>query len=233
MIATTMTLAEALHHEASAHPEREALVCDAGRFRYGEIADQTGRLAGGLYRLGVRKGDRVASLLGPGWHAAVLFFALARLGAVSVPLNPQLRSRQLQQILGEVEPCAVVSGLAPGGEAGQALAALVRGVGSVRHVIATERAAEGDLAFADLQGRACLVFTSIRKSMTCLSCSRLSSVPTGAPVMTEPQTSSHPPPVSRTMPTTSHAAMSSVVMGGAEASSASSAPCPARTDQPT
>ncbi|HPL30319.1 MAG TPA: AMP-binding protein [Anaerolineae bacterium] len=112
MITTERTLGQALCEEAAAHPAREALVCGADRLTYAELAARVEALAGGLQRLGLGRGDCVALLLPPGWPFVALFFALARLGAVAVPLNPQLRPRQLGEILAELQPAAMA--LEPG-----------------------------------------------------------------------------------------------------------------------
>jgi len=53
---------------------------------YGELRDQSERLAAGLYSLGVRPGDRVATLLGKSVAYLVAIMAIWRLGAVHVPL---------------------------------------------------------------------------------------------------------------------------------------------------
>jgi acyl-CoA synthetase (AMP-forming)/AMP-acid ligase II len=103
-----MTISEAFGEVASRHPARQALVCGADRLTYGDLASKADALAGALYELGVRKGERFASLLPPGWHFVVLFLALVRLGAVTVPINPHFRRRQLAHILGEVEPAGLV-----------------------------------------------------------------------------------------------------------------------------
>ncbi|HOG47063.1 MAG TPA: AMP-binding protein, partial [Anaerolineae bacterium] len=121
MITTERTLGQALCEEAAAHPAREALVCGADRLTYAELAARVEALAGGLQRLGLGRGDCVALLLPPGWPFVALFFALARLGAVAVPLNPQLRPRQLGEILAELQPAA----MALESDAGQACAGLV------------------------------------------------------------------------------------------------------------
>jgi acyl-CoA synthetase (AMP-forming)/AMP-acid ligase II len=52
-----------------------------------QIRDRALRLATGLCRIGVRPGDRIASIMPNRIEAAELLFACAELGAVSVPLN--------------------------------------------------------------------------------------------------------------------------------------------------
>lgn len=151
MITTAMTLDEALRDVATRHPEREAVVCGEHRFTYAGIVTRAGALAGGLYRLGIRKGDRVASLLGPGWHFVVLFFALARLGAVAVPLNPSLRRRQLVQILRDVQPSALVTG-EPDTTELRAIQEAAEGTSLVQHHIVVAGGGSTDLSFDSLLG---------------------------------------------------------------------------------
>ncbi len=141
---TQITMAEALRRVAEPRREQEALVCGSVRVTYGQLLDQAHALAQGLYRLGVRKADRIATLLPPGLEFAELFFAVAELGAVIVPLNPQLRQRSLGATLRDAEPMALVAvdpvergvyssldglqhivSVEPGGEQGTWLAGLI------------------------------------------------------------------------------------------------------------
>ena len=64
-----------------------ALICGDERVTYAELDARVGEAAGGLSALGVEKGDRVAIVLGNSVEFVVVLFAVARLGAVSVPLN--------------------------------------------------------------------------------------------------------------------------------------------------
>jgi len=102
-------MAEALRRVAEPRREQEALVCDSVRVTYGQLLGQSHALAHGLYGLGIRKADRIAALLPPGLEFAQTFFAIAELGAVIVPLNPQLRRRSLSATLRDAEPVALVA----------------------------------------------------------------------------------------------------------------------------
>ncbi|KAK5991240.1 Acyl-CoA ligase sidI [Cladobotryum mycophilum] len=57
------------------------------------------RLASSLASLGVRKGDRVAVSLGNGAEFAALTYAVFKLGAVLVPLNPSFNAQQVEAAL--------------------------------------------------------------------------------------------------------------------------------------
>ena len=151
MLTSGMTLGEAFDEVASLHPGREALVCGADRFTYGQLSARARAVAGGLYRLGIRKGDRVASLLPPGWHSVVLFLALVRLGAVAVPLNPGLRHRQLSHILREVEPAAlIVAGDGSTAEAPDAIRSLAQELPSACRLVVSDGGDTGDPSFDQL-----------------------------------------------------------------------------------
>ncbi|HVO37533.1 MAG TPA: AMP-binding protein [Spirochaetia bacterium] len=108
MLSTAMTMDQAVRAVAAARPGQEVLVCGDERLTNRMLLERIHAMACGLSIRGVHKGDRVAVLLPPGPQFAFLFFALARLGAVIVPLNPELRKRALNDILDDARPTLVV-----------------------------------------------------------------------------------------------------------------------------
>ncbi len=110
MLNTHMTMYQAFFEVADGRRKQLALVCGDARYTYGELLERVQRLAVGLYAQGIHKGDRVATLLPPSPDFACLFFALAEIGGVIIPLNPQLRSRSLGQVLDDAEPVMLVAG---------------------------------------------------------------------------------------------------------------------------
>ncbi len=109
MISTRMTMIDALREVVAMRPDQEVLVCGGTRLTNRELLASVDRLARGLAGLGVRTGDRVAGLLPPGPEFVFLFFAAAELGAVIVPLNPEVSEEALSGILTEAAPTAVVT----------------------------------------------------------------------------------------------------------------------------
>src|SRR5690606_13360829 len=69
------------------------------------------RLAHGLHALGVRKGDRVCVLLGNTAEYAVIHYALFKLGAILVPLNPSFNAPQVVAALNHLGAAWLVCGL--------------------------------------------------------------------------------------------------------------------------
>ena len=71
---------------------REALVCEGARWTYGAFDHEVDRVARGLIALGVEPGEHVALWMNnrPEW--LFLVFAIAKVGAVLVPLNTRYRT---------------------------------------------------------------------------------------------------------------------------------------------
>src|SRR5215216_374882 len=76
---------------------------------FARLHEESNRIAAGLRRLGVGPGDRVAVMLANSPMALALLFALAKSGAVWVPLNVQLRAAGLRYILDHAEPRLVIA----------------------------------------------------------------------------------------------------------------------------
>ncbi len=122
------TLADLLRRSAARMPDKLAVVCGEVRWTYAEFDRISSRLAAGLAERGVTKGSRVA-ILARNSHAFVaLRFALARLGAVLVPINFMLKAEEVGYILRHAGAMmlATDSGLAPLSRAAKALDTSVR-----------------------------------------------------------------------------------------------------------
>ncbi|HVP18115.1 MAG TPA: AMP-binding protein [Spirochaetia bacterium] len=113
MLSTAMTLGDAIRIVAEAGADQEVLVCGSERLTNRQLLQRIDSVARGLVERGVRKGDRIIALLPPGSGFASLFFAAARLGAVIVPLNPELPERALQEIVEHAQPTVIVSADSP------------------------------------------------------------------------------------------------------------------------
>ena len=79
--------------------DREALVFEDERLTFAEMAARIDRVAKGLISLGVRPGDKVGVWLlnQPEWMD--LMFAIAKIGALLVPINTRFRTHDLEYVL--------------------------------------------------------------------------------------------------------------------------------------
>ena len=94
------------------NPDSEALfdVAQDRRFTYTELNARTNQVAHGLLSLGVRKGDRVALLMMNSHEFVSSFFAVAKIGAVIVPLNWRLVADELEFIVKDAGAVALIAG---------------------------------------------------------------------------------------------------------------------------
>ena len=93
------TFYDVLARQASAHPQRVALVDRSGRVTYGELRARVDRVAAHLSALGLGPGDIVTIQLPNCAEFAYVFFAAERLGAVANQIGPDFRSREVEYIL--------------------------------------------------------------------------------------------------------------------------------------
>ncbi len=70
---------------------------------YREFYDRILALAGQLVKEGVKKGDRVAILSENSPHWGMAYFAIVRIGAIAVPILPDLPEADVHHILNEME----------------------------------------------------------------------------------------------------------------------------------
>ncbi len=96
-----VNIGEFLTRRAMLSPDKEALVCQGRRYTFSQMNSRANRLAHSMEKLGVRPGDRVGLLLynSEAWHE--LFFGLAKIGAILVPMNYRLAAPELAEILSD------------------------------------------------------------------------------------------------------------------------------------
>ncbi|HLR12339.1 MAG TPA: class I adenylate-forming enzyme family protein [Burkholderiaceae bacterium] len=95
------TLGDAIRLAATAHADKVAGVWfdEGAELTYRQIDEQASRLACSLLAMGVRKGTHVAVMLGNLPAFPVTWVALARLGAVMIPVNTAYRLNDLHFVL--------------------------------------------------------------------------------------------------------------------------------------
>ncbi len=84
-------------------PDRDALVFEGKRWTYFQTSERVSRLSNALTELGVHKGDRVAMLQVNCPQAVELYYAVAKLGGIFVPLNFRAKIDELSYMLGNAE----------------------------------------------------------------------------------------------------------------------------------
>lgn len=113
-VVSTGTLPRLLRDRAALAPDQVALIdAPTGRsVTLKEFDRQVHMWARRMAAHGVAAGDRVMTLLGPTYDAYYAWLGLSGLGAVEVPLNPQLKGRMLTYLLNHSESRLLVTQLA-------------------------------------------------------------------------------------------------------------------------
>ncbi|MEU9735626.1 AMP-binding protein [Streptomyces sp. NPDC048002] len=103
-----MWLTQLLERNRQCFPERTALIDERRSVTWRQFHDRTLELAHGLAESGIEPGDRVAVLSKDRIEVLETYFALARLGALFVPLNHSLTVPEVTGIVARVGAVAIV-----------------------------------------------------------------------------------------------------------------------------
>jgi long-chain acyl-CoA synthetase len=103
------SLANLLPSSASERPEKPAILAGERIITYGALDQRAGRAAGALQAAGVRKGDRVALVLGNTPEFVEALHGAWRIGAIAAPLNVMLTPEEAGYVLADAEATVVVT----------------------------------------------------------------------------------------------------------------------------
>ena len=100
-------IAEFVSHWAAKMPDSEALVSEGERLTYRVLNERVDQCARALTAAGVTRGDRVAVLCTPRWESFIVLYALCRIGASWVGLNPRHLIGELAYVVEDSQPVAL------------------------------------------------------------------------------------------------------------------------------
>jgi acyl-CoA synthetase (AMP-forming)/AMP-acid ligase II len=106
-----MNIGSLLSQNARKFPDVLAIECEGRNYTYRELNEEVNRLAHGLMNQGFKKGDKIALMMKNSDHFVISFFAIAKMGAVVVPVNFRLTSSEVQYILQQSEAILVICDL--------------------------------------------------------------------------------------------------------------------------
>jgi acyl-CoA synthetase (AMP-forming)/AMP-acid ligase II len=98
------TIYSLIRRNARALGDHTALICGEERISHRKYLSRVDRLAGGLWKSGLRHGDRVAVLSMNNLHYLDIYGAAARLGLIVVPLNWRLSAEEAATIIDDSAP---------------------------------------------------------------------------------------------------------------------------------
>ena len=104
-----MNLGTLLGRHAKYRPNHTAVVFADQRFTYREFDLRVNRLANALITLGIKKGEKIATVLPNCLEQLEIYWAVAKIGAVVVPLSPLLRGQGLVRLLNDSDTVLVIT----------------------------------------------------------------------------------------------------------------------------
>lgn len=104
----SFTVYDMYKRNASIFKDRIAVQSERGKVTYGELLDQSHRVAGWFKGKGVKKGDRIAVLAKNDSYFFPLLGGLSAIGAIMVPINFRLSAEEVGHNLTNTEPVAIV-----------------------------------------------------------------------------------------------------------------------------
>ena len=111
MMDRPLLVSSVIDYAAEVYPDVQVVsqTVEGGLHRYGyaQSRERIGRLANALVGLGIKPGDRVATLAWNGYRHFELYFAIAGIGAVCHTINPRLFPEQITYIANHAEDTAL------------------------------------------------------------------------------------------------------------------------------
>ncbi|MBS0638303.1 MAG: AMP-binding protein [Acetobacteraceae bacterium] len=106
---TGRTIPAFLDEFAVKYPDRQALVDGDRSWTFRTLRDRVHELARGLIALGVRKGEKVAILMGNKAEWVLMDFAITAIGAVMVGVNTWSTARELEYVLSHSDTTVLIA----------------------------------------------------------------------------------------------------------------------------
>jgi acyl-CoA synthetase (AMP-forming)/AMP-acid ligase II len=91
-------------------PDKLAIVFEDKRYTFSQLNERVNRLANGLMKLGVQKGDRVSFIQVNCNQCVETYFAVAKAGAIYLPLNFRAKEKELSYMLNSAEATTLIAG---------------------------------------------------------------------------------------------------------------------------
>jgi len=111
-------MADFIRQKAAETPHKKAIIVASGRNKYGratyagltfrQLEEETNRYARGLKRIGITRGTKTVLMIKPGVEMFIAFFALCKVGATLVMIDPGMGLKNLKKCLDEAQPEAFV-----------------------------------------------------------------------------------------------------------------------------
>ncbi|HEY97452.1 MAG TPA: long-chain fatty acid--CoA ligase [Dehalococcoidia bacterium] len=134
-----MNLVQMLENAARKYGDKTAITMGERRVSYNKLEETSNRVASALIKLGVEKGDRVATMQSSNPEFVTVFFGILKVGAIAVPLDSRYVADELDRLFRDCQPRVLVADNPP-------LASLVPALprfDSIKHIITIDPELDG------------------------------------------------------------------------------------------
>jgi long-chain acyl-CoA synthetase len=104
-----MNLGTSLHWVSTKMKDKVCLIEGSVEISYSRLWENIERLAKGFLKIGIKENDKVVIILPNCKEFIYSFYGLARINAVSVPLNTYLTSHELDKMFKDCDPKAIIT----------------------------------------------------------------------------------------------------------------------------
>ena len=104
------TVYDFIRRNAQIYPDRDCIVFKDSRLNFRDYKDKCDRLAAGLVRSGIGKGDRIGVVTQNCDEFMVLYGAAAKMGAILLPVNWRFQQDEVEYVLNDCTPKIVFAG---------------------------------------------------------------------------------------------------------------------------
>ncbi len=104
------TIYDFICRNAELMPERDSIVFNDTRLTHREYKEKCDKMAAGLIRSGIRKGDRLGVVANNSDEFMILYGAAAKMGAIVLPVNWRFQQDEVEYVLNDCTPRFVFAG---------------------------------------------------------------------------------------------------------------------------
>jgi long-chain acyl-CoA synthetase len=104
------TIYDFIRRNAQVYPDKDCMVFKGARLSHREFKDRCDRLAAGLIKAGISKGDGLGIVAYNCDEFMVLYGAAAKIGAILLPVNWRFQAEEVEFVLNDCTPRFVFAG---------------------------------------------------------------------------------------------------------------------------
>ena len=104
------TIYDLICHNAQLYPNRDCIIFNGSRLSHKEYKERCDRLAAGLVKFGIAKGDRLGIVAHNSDEYLIIYGAAAKIGAIVLPVNWRFQPEEVEYVLSDGSPKLVFAG---------------------------------------------------------------------------------------------------------------------------